>query len=706
MLDTDGDGITDMEELNVYGTDPYNMDTDGDGYHDLTELILGLNPLEKDDISKARTHTITHEDYDLVLKGYGNIVDVFLDKVQVKELEQSDFLIGDVLQLSSSVKFDKVAGNDSVIKSARVRFSLDNVDSPEDVGVFEYDRKSGMISWLESNIDAKKNTIDVYVDNFQVFGLAYLSKKPDQIKTEIALVIDNSGSMFSEEYVRGEASDPPSPDFGNDIEFNRLNLMEALLGELDGDKFRFSVGAFQSSYHQVTEMTDSKETVLESLERLKTEYQNFDGIVVEGAVKAGLREFSHNKFNKKYMILLTDGYTVSSLFTYVPNLEDILETANEKNVEIITIGLGDCDEELLNKISSVTDGIYVHAEDSDALLKLLDRILASLDELEIDMDGDGNKDAQMIADSGFKAEVDGFPFANFRDEDSPTGNCFGFSLTTKLIYEKSLPTELAETQLRGLAASFSDNNILNAYKMDDDSIELMKSKRTYDIKVPTLFLIDNPPSDDELRNPEEGIGVIDPKYRQSLIDMGYNIKVVDKDVEVDGVKVKKIETARLDIWSEKTLENVPATELDFIRIISRNQKAQFDSLLSRELGNVVWGKERKQTKKDLIDPMAEILGKGKPALVTMDSAYGGHAVLVTSMAYDINNPNIIYLTLYDSNAPGLNVTGTLERVAATKEGEFTNKYKFNYEQDDKLIFNTIMLKEIELLNGDEVFYKQ
>ena len=71
MLDTDGDGITDMEELNVYGTDPYNMDTDGDGYHDLTELIQASNPLEKDDISKARTHTITHEDYDLVLKGYG-----------------------------------------------------------------------------------------------------------------------------------------------------------------------------------------------------------------------------------------------------------------------------------------------------------------------------------------------------------------------------------------------------------------------------------------------------------------------------------------------------------------------------------------------------------------------------------------------------------------------------------------------------------
>lgn len=43
-LDTDGDGISDYDEENVYGTSPYLRDTDGDGYPDNTELALGKNP--------------------------------------------------------------------------------------------------------------------------------------------------------------------------------------------------------------------------------------------------------------------------------------------------------------------------------------------------------------------------------------------------------------------------------------------------------------------------------------------------------------------------------------------------------------------------------------------------------------------------------------------------------------------------------------
>lgn len=42
--DTDGDGISDWDEENVYGTSPYLRDTDGDGYPDNAELALGKNP--------------------------------------------------------------------------------------------------------------------------------------------------------------------------------------------------------------------------------------------------------------------------------------------------------------------------------------------------------------------------------------------------------------------------------------------------------------------------------------------------------------------------------------------------------------------------------------------------------------------------------------------------------------------------------------
>ena len=42
--DSDGDGLSDWEETNIYHTDPYSRDTDGDGYPDGLEVKKGTNP--------------------------------------------------------------------------------------------------------------------------------------------------------------------------------------------------------------------------------------------------------------------------------------------------------------------------------------------------------------------------------------------------------------------------------------------------------------------------------------------------------------------------------------------------------------------------------------------------------------------------------------------------------------------------------------
>lgn len=42
--DTDGDGLSDGDEVNKYGTDPLNPDTDGDGYSDGLEIAMGTDP--------------------------------------------------------------------------------------------------------------------------------------------------------------------------------------------------------------------------------------------------------------------------------------------------------------------------------------------------------------------------------------------------------------------------------------------------------------------------------------------------------------------------------------------------------------------------------------------------------------------------------------------------------------------------------------
>src|SRR5215203_2686787 len=44
--DTDGDGVADGDEVNLYGTDPFTWDTDGDGLSDGEELfVAGTDPL-------------------------------------------------------------------------------------------------------------------------------------------------------------------------------------------------------------------------------------------------------------------------------------------------------------------------------------------------------------------------------------------------------------------------------------------------------------------------------------------------------------------------------------------------------------------------------------------------------------------------------------------------------------------------------------
>jgi hypothetical protein len=47
--DTDGDGISDADEISVHHTNPTLLDTDGDGMPDGWEIAHGLNPLSAAD---------------------------------------------------------------------------------------------------------------------------------------------------------------------------------------------------------------------------------------------------------------------------------------------------------------------------------------------------------------------------------------------------------------------------------------------------------------------------------------------------------------------------------------------------------------------------------------------------------------------------------------------------------------------------------
>lgn len=51
-IDSDNDGLSDKDEINIWHTDPYNPDTDGDGYLDGDEVESGYNPLGEGEIKE------------------------------------------------------------------------------------------------------------------------------------------------------------------------------------------------------------------------------------------------------------------------------------------------------------------------------------------------------------------------------------------------------------------------------------------------------------------------------------------------------------------------------------------------------------------------------------------------------------------------------------------------------------------------------
>jgi len=97
--DDDNDGISDIDELFVHGTDPFSVDTDGDGYSDQLELAEGSDP---NDFS-----SVLDRDAD----GYSDTLET-LHGADQSNANSTPNLNLDIVEVGNSavVSFDTVAG--------------------------------------------------------------------------------------------------------------------------------------------------------------------------------------------------------------------------------------------------------------------------------------------------------------------------------------------------------------------------------------------------------------------------------------------------------------------------------------------------------------------------------------------------------------------------------------------------------------------
>ena len=70
--DDDNDGLSDVDEIDIYGTNPLVVDTDNDGFNDGIEVFAGTNPLDDQSIPMNLANGDINND------GLVNVIDLLL----------------------------------------------------------------------------------------------------------------------------------------------------------------------------------------------------------------------------------------------------------------------------------------------------------------------------------------------------------------------------------------------------------------------------------------------------------------------------------------------------------------------------------------------------------------------------------------------------------------------------------------------------
>lgn len=197
--DTDNDGLTDGDEVNIYGTDPLKYDTDDDGISDGDEVALGTDSLSPTtdgiaDTERSFVQTIDADDeiledinteynpYDLSLEitAAGNAQ----SSLTVQESGYSDSMFNwSILGSCPELIYDDSCKVDEVVLKFKIDEEyIDNPNSeyaeenPEFAGikrynVFRFFEEDNILLPVKTDIDVENNTVSATVSDLGTYCL-------------------------------------------------------------------------------------------------------------------------------------------------------------------------------------------------------------------------------------------------------------------------------------------------------------------------------------------------------------------------------------------------------------------------------------------------------------------------------------------------------------------------------------------------------
>lgn len=398
--DSDFDGLSDGDEVNVYHTNPLCADTDGDGVPDGVEVMIDTDPLVAETTFATEEASGTVNELTPVVAS----AVVNTDAAGAGTLSIQPVSILDNPLLSHSVAGYLGSAYDfstkGTFESATITFTYDTVlgtiGDKFQPRIYYYNEETQLLEELP-NQTVEEGKVSASVEHFSTYIL--LNKvefdkvweneiKPpfyegdiSDAKLDIVFVIDYSYSM--------ESNDP-----------NQLfkTLSKDFVSKLRQDKDQAAVVKFIRVATVVASLTTDKNALNSAIDGISydnghnTGYSGTDGST---GIYLALDELKKSDSKYQYIIFITDGEDNQYTYAY----DDLIADAVENNVTIYTVGMGSASESVLQKIANGTNGKYYHAttattETGDILdlSTVFDKIESETIDLTTDSNNDGISD--------------------------------------------------------------------------------------------------------------------------------------------------------------------------------------------------------------------------------------------------------------------------------------------------------------------------
>lgn len=199
-----------------------------------------------------------------------------------------------------------------------------------------------------------------------------LTLKPlsEALPITVNMVLDHSGSMLMDysELIRlkirpndikiDKNGQPIFPNKYTSPLQHAKNSLNRFIEGLNTTKDKIGLVGFSTTVDAIQEPTNNKKQLQTTIENIKADSLTafYDALMV------ALQNFPANH-SMSVVVALTDGMDNSSVF----NLDDVVTLANEKDIPIYIVGLGDVLMDSLDLLANSTDGQFFYAKSANLL---------------------------------------------------------------------------------------------------------------------------------------------------------------------------------------------------------------------------------------------------------------------------------------------------------------------------------------------------